>query len=62
MVVPASALYAGCAMALRRRFSASGFWDDCRRYGVTGVQYVGEICQFLLNQPPQPTDRDHRVR
>ena len=62
VVVPASALWAGCAMALRRRFSASAFWDDCRRYGVTGVQYVGEICQFLLNQPPQPTDRDHRVR
>ena len=57
VVVPASALHVGAAIALRRRFSASAFWDDCRRFGATGFQYVGEICQFLLSQPPRPTDR-----
>ncbi len=61
-VVPSMALHVGGAMALRRKFSASAFWDDCRRFGATGFQYVGEICQFLLNQPPRPDDRDHRVR
>jgi fatty-acyl-CoA synthase len=61
-VVPASALHVGGAMALRRKFSARAFWDDCRRFGATGFQYVGEICQFLLSQPPRPNDRDHRVR
>ena len=62
VVVPSSALHVGAAMALRRRFSASAFWDDCRRFGATGFQYVGEMCQFLLSQPPRPTDRAHRVR
>ncbi len=62
VVVPAAALHAGAAMALRRKFSASAFWDDCRRFGVTGFQYVGEICQFLLAQPARATDRTHRVR
>ena len=33
-----------------------------RRYGVTGFQYVGEICRYLVNQPARPDDRDHRVR
>jgi len=62
VVVPASALHVGAAVALRRRFSASAFWDDCRRFGATGSQYVGEICQFLLSQAPRANDREHRVR
>jgi fatty-acyl-CoA synthase len=62
MVVVSSALSQGAAIALRRRFSASRFWDDARRDGVTGFQYIGEICRYLLHQPPRPDDRDHRVR
>jgi len=62
VVVPASVLHVGATMALRRKFSARAFWDDCRRFEATGFQYVGEICQFLLKQPPRPDDRDHRVR
>jgi fatty-acyl-CoA synthase len=62
MVVVSSALAQGAAMFLRRRFSASRFWDDARRHGVSGFQYIGEICRYLHNQPPRPDDRDHRVR
>jgi fatty-acyl-CoA synthase len=62
MVVVSSALSQGATIALRRRFSASRFWDDARRDGVTGFQYIGEICRYLLNQPARPDDRDHRVR
>jgi fatty-acyl-CoA synthase len=29
---------------------------------VTGFQYVGEICRFLLLQPERSDDREHRVR
>lgn len=62
MVVVSSALAQGAAMFLARRFSASRFWDDARRHGLTGFQYVGEICRYLVNQPPRADDRDHRVR
>lgn len=62
MVVVSSALSQGAAIALRRRFSASRFWDEARLHGVTGFQYIGEICRYLLNQPQRPDDRDHRVR
>ena len=62
MVVISCALSQGAAVALRRRFSASRFWDEARRDGVTACQYVGELCRYLLNAPPSPTDREHRVR
>ncbi len=62
MVVVSCALARGAAIALHRRFSASRFWDDARRLRVTGWQYIGEMCRYLVNQPPSPRDRDHRLR
>lgn len=61
-IVPSIVLQRGCAMLLKRKFSASQFWDDCRKYGVTGFQYVGEFCRYLYNQPEQPNDRENAVR
>jgi fatty-acyl-CoA synthase len=62
MVVVSCALSQGGALALRRKFSATQFWNDVRRYRVTGCQYIGEICRYLLNQPPTARDRDHSLR
>jgi fatty-acyl-CoA synthase len=62
MVVVSCALAQGASLWLARRFSATRFWDDARRHGVTGFQYVGEICRYLANQPPRPDDRAHRLR
>ena len=47
----------GSAVALRRKFSVSNFWNDVRRYHVTAWCYIGELCRYLMNQPPQPDDR-----
>jgi fatty-acyl-CoA synthase len=55
-------LASGAALALRRRFSASSFWDDVREFDATHFQYIGEFCRYLLNQPPRPNDREHRIR
>jgi fatty-acyl-CoA synthase len=62
MVVVSAALHVGIPIVLRRRFSASEFWTDVRRHGVTAWYYIGELCRYLLNQPPQPNDRDHTLR
>jgi fatty-acyl-CoA synthase len=62
VMMVSAVLAAGATLALRRRFSARAFWDDCRRFGATRFQYIGEFCRYLLNQPPGPGDRDHRVR
>lgn len=57
-----SALAGASAVAMRRKFSASAFWDDIRKYRATCFGYVGELCRYLLNQPPGPRDRDHTLR
>jgi len=57
-----STLRAGATLAVRQQFSASAFWDDCRRHGATVITYVGEIPNYLAGLPPTPADRDHSVR
>ncbi|XP_016065643.1 PREDICTED: very long-chain acyl-CoA synthetase, partial [Miniopterus natalensis] len=53
---------AGATLVLRNKFSASQFWDDCRKYNVTVIQYIGELLRYLCNTPQKPNDRDHKVR
>ncbi|XP_066244395.1 long-chain fatty acid transport protein 2 [Saccopteryx leptura] len=53
---------AGATIVLRNKFSASQFWDDCRKYNVTVIQYIGELLRYLCNSPQKPNDRDHKVR
>uniref|UniRef100_H2M3C3 Very long-chain fatty acid transport protein n=1 Tax=Oryzias latipes TaxID=8090 RepID=H2M3C3_ORYLA len=52
----------GMTVVIRKKFSASRFWDDCVKYNCTIVQYIGEICRYLLNQPVRDAERQHRVR
>ncbi|MFF2325530.1 MULTISPECIES: AMP-binding protein [unclassified Streptomyces] len=58
----APALAGGAAVALRRRFSASGFLDDVRAHGATYFTYVGRAVQYLLATPERPDDRAHPLR
>jgi acyl-CoA synthetase (AMP-forming)/AMP-acid ligase II len=55
-------LTSGATLAMARRFSASGFWRDIRAHRATAFVYIGELCRYLLDQPPGPHDRDHAVR
>jgi fatty-acyl-CoA synthase len=52
----------GATMALRRKFSASHFWADVRAFDATVFIYIGELCRYLLGQPPTPAERHHRIR
>nr|XP_020666468.1 long-chain fatty acid transport protein 3 [Pogona vitticeps] len=52
----------GATCVVKKKFSASQFWPDCRRYGVTVFQYIGELCRYLVNQPQSPQDREHSMR
>lgn len=58
----ATALSGGSGFALRRKFSAREFWNDCRKYNVTAIGYVGELCRYLMNQPANESDRQHNVK
>jgi fatty-acyl-CoA synthase len=61
-VALSAVLNSGATLALGKSFSASKFWDDVIRYDATAFVYIGEICAYLLNQPPKDTDRKHKVR
>ncbi|ESO92527.1 hypothetical protein LOTGIDRAFT_232997 [Lottia gigantea] len=52
----------GSTMVLRRKFSARCFLADCRKYNVTVIHYIGELCRYLMAAPVTPEDRDHRIR
>ncbi|XP_056134711.1 long-chain fatty acid transport protein 2 [Lampris incognitus] len=52
----------GSTIVLKRKFSASQFWDDCRKYDITVVQYIGEVLRYLCNTPKKENDKDHKVR
>lgn len=62
MSATSTAMSAGAAVVVRRKFSRTEFWRDVHRYGITFFQYVGEICRFLLSVPASPQDRVHSLR
>jgi fatty-acyl-CoA synthase len=50
------------SMVLRRKFSASGFLPDIRRYGATYANYVGKPLSYVLATPQRPDDADNPLR
>jgi len=56
------AFFAGGALILKRKFSVHEFWDDAHAYGATMFDYIGELCRYLLNAPPSPKERGHKIR
>lgn len=91
----------GLTVVVKKKFSASRFWEDCIKHNCTVracvwkmfrsavfykinnykslilikccynnktalssqvVQYIGEICRYLLSQPVRPSEKDHKVR
>ncbi len=57
-----SAVHVGAPMAIRRRFSASGFLPDVRRYGVTFIAYTGKVLQYVMATPEGENDADNPAR
>ena len=51
-----------CAVGLGRRFSASRWLTDIRRYGSTYFNYTGKPLAYLLAQPESPDDRENSLR
>jgi fatty-acyl-CoA synthase len=56
------AFMSGAALILKRRFSVHEFWSDIHKYQATIFEYIGELCRYLLNAPPSPLERGHKVR
>jgi fatty-acyl-CoA synthase len=56
------ALVAGATVALREKFSASGFLADVRRYQATYFTYVGRAVSYILATPERPDDGVNSLR
>lgn len=57
-----AAVSGASGFAIRRKFSASQFWNDVRKYRATTIGYVGELCRYLVDQPPSADDSRHDVK
>jgi acyl-CoA synthetase (AMP-forming)/AMP-acid ligase II len=55
-------LHAGSTVVLGRKFSHKSFWPEVRASKANFLQYVGELCRYLLNAPPHPLDRENNVQ
>ncbi len=52
----------GAALALRRKFSASGFLPDIQKFGATFFNYVGRSLAYILAQPEVPGESDNQLK
>jgi fatty-acyl-CoA synthase len=52
-----AALLNGGQIVLKRKFSASQFWDDIAQHRCTMFVYIGELCRYLVNQPEHAAER-----
>ena len=57
-----AALLNGGAVILKRRFSATQFWEDVSTSRATMFVYIGELCRYLVNQPPRMEEKTHTLR
>ncbi len=62
MVGWAPSIVAGASVALARKFTASGWLSDVRRYGATWFNYTGKPLAYILATPERPDDADNTLR
>jgi fatty-acyl-CoA synthase len=62
VVAVAATLAAGGSTVIAEKFSARRFWEDVRRWDCTQIQYIGELCRYLLNAPKSEADHIHGLR
>jgi fatty-acyl-CoA synthase len=56
------AMNTGAALVLRRKFSATAFWDDIVDNGCTVFVYIGELFRYLVSAPVHPKERLHKIK
>jgi acyl-CoA synthetase (AMP-forming)/AMP-acid ligase II len=56
------ALLTGNCLAQPERFSPTRWWQDVGHARATIIHYLGVMPPLLLNQPPCPEEKAHRVR
>jgi len=47
-----AAVLTGASLVIKKKLSTREFWKDCYYYNVTIIQYIGELCRYLINTSP----------
>jgi fatty-acyl-CoA synthase len=55
-------LNTGAALVLRRKFSATQFWDDIVDNECTVFVYIGELFRYLISVPVHAKERTHKIK
>lgn len=56
------ALLVDCDVVMHSKFSASRFWDICRREQITAFNFMGSLLTMLMKQPQRDGDADNPVQ
>jgi len=56
------ALLSDASIVLGERFSASGFWDEIRKYNATAFNALGGMAAILYKQPVKDNDAENPVK
>lgn len=62
VVAVGAVLLNGGSVVIEKKFSATNFWNSIVQWDCTLFQYIGELCRYLLNAPPDPKEAEHRLR
>lgn len=52
----------GGSVVIKKKFSASQFWDDVVAENCTMFVYIGELCRYLVNHEEVEAERQHKIR
>jgi crotonobetaine/carnitine-CoA ligase len=55
-------LTAGCRAVVRKKFSASQWLTDVRKYHATHTNTLGAVAAFITAQPPSKNDKNHQLK
>ena len=56
-----AAIQVGAASFVKRKFSASSFWEEAQRFNTTALVYIGELCRYLANQEPCEAEKNNPI-
>ena len=56
-----AAINVGAASFIKRKFSASSFWQEANEFNTTAFVYIGELCRYLINKEPSEAELNNPI-
>ena len=56
-----AAINVGAASFIKRKFSASSFWQEANEFNTTAFVYIGELCRYLINKDSSEAELNNPI-